>query len=97
MIAAPVGELVDHGRIPVVGEDHRPIDREQRIELRILQAVRMFGVRLQRHQVDHIDHPHADVGHVLAQQRDRRERLERGHVARAGHHDVGTALVIAGP
>jgi hypothetical protein len=33
--------------------------------------MRMFGLRLQRHQVDHIDHPDADVGHALAQQRHR--------------------------
>ena len=35
---------------------------------------------------------------MLADQVDRRQRLQRRHVAAAGHHDVGlAALVVGGP
>ena len=53
--------------------------------------------RLQPHQVDHVDHPHLQVGQVLAQQVGGGEDLQRGHVAGAGEHHVGVAVVVAGP
>ena len=54
-------------------------------------------MRLQHHQVDNVDDADTNVRHVFAQQRDGRERLERRHIACAGHHDVGLTRVIAGP
>ena len=51
----------------------------------------VLGRRLQAHEVDHVDHPHGQVGQVLAQQVDGGQRLERGHVAAARQHDVGLA------
>ena len=39
-----------------------------------------------------------DLGDVLPQQLDRGQRLQRGHVAAAGHHHVRlAAAVVAGP
>ncbi len=65
---------------------------------RVAQPVRVLGLRLQPHQVDHVDHPDLQLRQVLAQDRDRRERLQRRHVAAAGHDHVGRdALVVAGP
>ena len=55
-------------------------------------------MRLQPHQVDHVHHPHAQAGQVLAQQRHGGHHLEGGRVARAGEHHVGfAALLVAGP
>ena len=62
------------------------------------EPVRMFARRLQRHQVDHVDHADLEFRHVAAQQLHRGQRLQRRHVAAARHHDVGlAALVVAGP
>ena len=33
VVGAPVGEAMDEPRIAVVGEDDRPVDREERVEL----------------------------------------------------------------
>ena len=57
----------------------------------------MLGGRLQGHQVHHVDHADAQVGNLFAQQTDRSEGLQRGHVAAAGHHHLRSALVIRGP
>ena len=71
---------------------------EQRVELGVGQAVRVLGVGLEPHQVDDVDDPDLEVGQVLAQEVDGRQRLERRDVAGAGHHDVGlAALVVARP
>ena len=50
--------------------------------------------RVERHQVDDVDDPHAQLRDVLAQQRGRGQRLHGRDVAGAGQHDVG--LVAAG-
>jgi hypothetical protein len=47
------------------------------------------GIGLQPHQVHHVDHPDLQFGQVLAQQRDRGHRLQRGDVAAARQHHVG--------
>ena len=62
---------------------------EERVELGVGQPVRVLAVRLEAHQVHHVHHAHPQVGQVLAQQAHGGERLERGHVAGAGHHHVG--------
>ena len=62
------------------------------------QAVRVLAGRLQLHQVDDVDDAHLQLRQVLAEQLHGRQRLQRGHVAAAGHHHVGlAALVVAGP
>ena len=54
--------------------------------------------RLQLHEVDDVDHPDFQIGQMLAHDGDGGERLQRGHVATAGHDHVGRdALVVAGP
>jgi hypothetical protein len=65
---APVGEAVDKPRIAVVREDHRPVGREDRIEVPVPHAVRVLLGRLQSHQVDHIDHAYPQLRQVLPQQ-----------------------------
>ena len=37
------------------GEDHRPVGREQLVEILVLQAMGMLRLRLQYHQIDHVD------------------------------------------
>ena len=58
----------------------------------------MLARRLQLHQIDDVDDAHLQLGHVPAQQVDRGQRLQRRHVAAAGHHHVGLAApVVARP
>ena len=96
---AAVGEPVDQPRVAVVGEDHRPVGGEQRVELGVGHPVRVLGLRLQPHQVDHVDHPDPQVGQVLAEHAGGGEHLQRRHVAGAGQHHVGlgAVAVAAGP
>ena len=64
----------------------------------LLNLVRVLGLRLELHEVDDIDHPDFQLGQMLAHNGDGGERLQRGHVATAGHDHVGrNALVVAGP
>ena len=58
----------------------------------------MFALRFQLHQVHDIDDADFQIGQMLAQDGDGGERLQRGHVATAGHDDIGFgAGVAAGP
>ena len=80
------------------GKDDRLVLGEERIEICIAQPVRVLGLRLQLHEVDDVDHPDFQVGQMLAQNGNRGERFQRGHVAGASHHHVRLGvLVIAGP
>ena len=53
----------------------------------------MLALGLQAHQVDDVDHAHAQLRQVLAQQRRGGDRLERGDVAGTGQHHVGLLAV----
>ena len=59
----------------------------------------MLGLVLKAHQVDDVDEPHLQVGQVLAQQVDGRERLQSGNIARRRNDDVGILAerLVAGP
>ena len=62
------------------------------------QAVRVFALRLQLHQVHDVDHAHLQLRQVLADQLHRSQRLQRRNVAAARHDHVGlAALVVARP
>ena len=91
VVRAPVRQPVDQPRIAVVREDDGAVDREERVELRVGEAVRMLALRLEAHQVDDVDDAHLQLGETIAQDRGGGERLERRHVAAAGEHDVGLA------
>ena len=62
VVGAPVGQPVNQPRVAVVGEDDRPVAREQRVEVSIGEAVRMLVLRLEPHQVDDIDDAHLQLG-----------------------------------
>ena len=71
---------------------------EETVEVALGAAVRMLAGRLQLEQVDHVHKTDFQIGQPLAQDRGRRERLNRGDVAYAGHHYIGLAsLIIGGP
>ena len=94
----PIGQAVDEPRIAVKGEDDRLVDGEERVEVAIGEPVRMLARRLQRHQIDDVDDAYLELGRVLAQEVDRSQRLERRHVAAAGHHHIRlAAAVVARP
>ena len=64
----------------------------------VAQPVRVFALRFQLHQVHDVDDANFQVRQMLAQDGDGGERLQRGHVATAGHDHIGcSALVVAGP
>ena len=98
VVGAAVGQPVDQPRIGMEGEDDRLVLGEELVEIHVAQPVRMLGLRLQLHEVDDVDHPDFQLGQMLAQDGDGGERLQRGHVAAAGHDHVGRdVLVVAGP
>src|SRR5207253_4869723 len=94
VVGAPVGQAVNERRVAVVGEHDRPVGREQGVELVVGQAVGVFGVGLQAHEVDHVDDPHLEVGKAAAEYVGGRQRLEGGHIACACEHDVGPPIVV---
>ena len=57
----------------------------------------MLHLRLQRHQVDDIDHPHLEVRQMLADEVGGGQCLQGGDVPGARHHHVRLAGVVAGP
>ena len=65
--------------------------------------MRVLAFGLQGHQINHVNDPDLQVRKVAAQQVHRRQRFQRRHVARTGHHHVGLgglsvrAGVAAGP
>ncbi len=72
---------MDQPGIPVISEHHRLVDRKELVELRVGHAVRVFGIGLKAHQVDHVHKAHRQVREVLPYERSRRECLERRDVA----------------
>src|SRR5271156_5850855 len=54
VITPAIGEPMNQPWITVIGEDHRLVDGEQRVEVDIGEAMRMLACRLNRHQTDNI-------------------------------------------
>jgi len=59
-----VGQLMDQGRVTMECEDDRLILGEQSIVISVRQAMRMLGVGLELHQVDHVDDADVQFGHL---------------------------------
>ena len=58
----------------------------------------MLFARLEPHEINHVDHPDADVGQVLPKERGGGEGFEGRHVPRARQDHVGLAApVVARP
>ena len=55
MISAAISQPVDQPRIRMKRKNDRFIFREQRIKIHVTQAVRMFALWLQSHEVNNID------------------------------------------
>ena len=98
VVGAAINQAMNQPRVSVVSKDHRLVPGEELVEIHVAQAVWMLTWRLQLHQVDDVDHPDFQLGQMLAQDGDSGQRLQRGHVATAGHDHVGcNGLVVAGP
>ena len=93
VVRAPVGQAVDEPGVAVVGEDDRPVGREERVELGVGQAVRCSVSGCRRMRSTMFTSRTRRSG-TLAQERHRRQRLERRHVARARQNHVGLAAVV---
>ena len=94
-----VEQPVDEVREAVEGKDDGLAAGEERIEALLVQAVRMIVGILQCHQIDDVDEAHAHLGHPVAQEVRRGQRLHGRHVAGAGEDHIGlhAVAVIAGP
>src|SRR3984893_15570744 len=97
MIVPSVGQLVNHRGVAMEGEDHPLVCREQFVKISIFQTMGMLGLRLQYHQIHHVDDTDADVGDIRAQKGHASERLEGRHVAGTGHDHVWITDIITGP
>ena len=98
VIGAPVRQTMNQPGVAVVREYHGPVFRENLVELRIGQTVRMLVRRLEPHEVNHVHHPDRELREMRADQVRGGEGLERRHVAGACKHDVRlAALVCARP
>ena len=94
MVVPAIGQPVDHSRIAVEGKDHWLVAREQRVEIPVLQPMRVLGLRLQGHEVDHVHNADTNVRNVVSQERHGRESFERGDIACAGHDHVGIVRIV---
>ena len=61
VVRSPVRQPVHQPRIAVIGEDDRSVRREERVEVAVREPVRMLALRLEPHQVDDVDDPHAQL------------------------------------
>jgi hypothetical protein len=97
VVSTAVGQPVDQRWVGMEGEDHWLVLGEEGVKIHVAQPVWVFGLRLQLHEVDDVDHLDFQVGQMLAHYGDGGERLQRGHVATAGHDHVGcNVLVVTG-
>ena len=85
---AAVGQLVDQRRIAVISEDDGLIPGEECVVFLVRQTVRVLGVGLEFHEVDHVHHADLELRQLAAQDRYGGERFKRRRVTAAGHHDV---------
>src|SRR6266581_3530400 len=96
VIGAPVGQPMDQPGIPVEVEDDWLVHGEQAVEVPVRQAVRVLAGGRELQQVDDVDEANLQIGEVLPQHHDRRERLLGRDVAGTGHHHIRLrALVVA--
>ena len=75
MAGSPVRQPMNEPRVSVISKNDGFVASKDFIEIFICEAVRMLARRLQRHEVDHIDDPHSQIGQVLSEKRSGRQRL----------------------
>ena len=94
MVGAPVSEAVNQPRVAV---------KAKMMGLSVVKIASNWSWevradvprRLNLHRFDDIDHPNLQLRSVMTKKIHGGEGLERGHVAAAGHDDIGLAAVIA--
>lgn len=98
VIRPAVSEAMDEPRISMEIEDDGLIDREEGIEIRVRQAMRMVRTGLQLEEIHDIDIADLEVGKLLPQEHNRRKSFLSRYVTSGGHDNIGlAALVVAGP
>ena len=75
MIRAAVGQPVNQPRVGMERKDHRFVFGKLRVEIRVAQSVRMFGLWLQSHQIDNIDDADFQLGQMLPHDRNGGQRF----------------------
>ena len=61
VISSIVSQAMNQVRVTVIRENYRPIGREEPVELRVGDAVRMHILRLQGHKIDDVDDPNGEI------------------------------------
>ena len=61
---------------------------KDRIEIPVVQTVRMFAGGLKLHQIDDIHNADFQVRQILAKDGDGGKDFQRGHITAAGHHHI---------
>ncbi len=70
---------------------------EQAVEVPVREAMRVLAGWRELEEIHHIDETNLEIGEVLPQQHNRRQRLFGGNVPGAGHHHIRFGpLVVAG-
>ena len=97
VIGSPVGQAVNEPGVAVVREDNWSVCGEERVEVAVAQAVRMFARRLQGHEVHDVDdadlQPRGAAGEF-----DCGQRFQRGISPQQAITTSGSlATIVAGP
>src|ERR1700738_4203319 len=94
VIGAAIREAVNEPGIAVIGKDDRLVGCEDGVELRVREAVGMFGGRLNGHQVNDIDDADFDVGELLTEQIHGGKSFESWNIAGTGHYHIRLSALI---
>jgi hypothetical protein len=78
VIGAVIRQAMDHIRVAMVREYYRLVGWKYPVEVLVGKPVRMLLARLQRHEVDNVDHPDAEIGKRLAQKSNGGQRPATG-------------------
>ena len=97
MITPAICKAVNEPRVAVVSEDDRSVHREERVELAVGEPVRMLRIRLEAHEVDHVDEAHRQVGKLATKDGEGGQGLEGGGVPAGGEHHVWVPVVVRRP
>ena len=94
VIRSTVSKAMDQPRISMKVKDDWFVDGEERIEILIRQAVRMFRARLQLEKINYIDVTDLEIREFFSQQRNGRQCFLRWYITSRSHHHIWFAALI---
>src|SRR5580704_455643 len=88
VIYTPVRQLVNQRRISMKIEYDGLIYGKQTVEVRVRKAVRMFALRSELEQIDHVHETKLQVRELIAKDGNSSQSLYRSDVASAGDYNL---------